>query len=60
MDMRHRLARPHHDGGETVNWKVVGLVLLYLFLAYSIPQLRPAYILHSLATFGQTMSALNG
>lgn len=43
-----------------INWKVVGLIVLYVFLAYSIPQLRPAYILHSLTTFGQTMAQLNG
>jgi hypothetical protein len=42
---------------SNINWKVVGWIALYVFLAYAYPPLRPANIAHSLEMFAQSIQA---
>ena len=46
-----------NGSGGKINWKVVGWILLYVFLAYAYPPLRPANIAHSLTVFAQGVAA---
>ena len=44
-------------GGGKVPWKLIMWIAIYVFLAYSIPALRPANIAQSLATFAHGIQA---
>jgi len=44
-------------GGGKIPWKLIMILVVYAFIAYSVPQFRPANIAHSLVIFAQTVQA---
>jgi hypothetical protein len=44
-------------GGGKIPWKLILILAAYAFLAYAVPQFRPANIAHSLQIFAQTVQA---
>jgi hypothetical protein len=44
-------------GGGKIPWKLIIIIAIYLFMARSVPALRPANIAHALAVFAAGVQA---